>query len=77
MGVEQWVHVNGGATARFEGIIYFPTTDLTYSGNSSTSLSGGYTILVAYNLKIAGNAQVNADFSSVGGNPLQMAAFVE
>jgi hypothetical protein len=79
----EWASNNGstltpGTSGTFEGIIYFPTTDLTYSGSSSTSLSGGYTILVAYNFKISGNAQINMDFSSIGGsNPLQMAAFAE
>jgi hypothetical protein len=78
-----WASNNGsslssGTGGVYEGIIYFPTTDLTYSGNSSTSFGGGYTILVAYNLKIAGNAQVNNDYSSLGGSsPLQMAAFAE
>ena len=35
-------------------------------------------MLIGYNIKIAGNAQVGADFSSLGGSsPLQMAAFAE
>jgi hypothetical protein len=79
-----WASNNGstitsGPGGKFEGIIYFPTTDLTYSGSSTTSFgTSGYTILVAYNLKISGNAQVNADFSSLGGkSPFQMAAFAE
>ena len=70
--------IGGGSGSVFEGILYFPTTDLTYSGNSSTSLTGGYTILIAYNLKVAGGSQVNADFSSIGGvSPLSKAAFTE
>jgi Putative Flp pilus-assembly TadE/G-like len=71
--------ITASSTSQFEGILYFPTTDLTYAGNSSsTSPTGGYTLLVAYNLKIAGNAQVNVDFSSLGGaSPWQVAAFVE
>ena len=80
----EWASNNGSSIASgpggmFQGILYFPTTDLTYSGSSSTSFgSDGYTILVSYNLKIAGNAQVNADFSSLGGaSPLAIAAFAE
>jgi hypothetical protein len=72
--------LTSGAGGTYQGIVYFPSTDLTYSGSSSTSYSGndGYTILVGYNVKVAGNARVNADFSSLGGsNPLQSAAFVE
>ena len=78
----QWASNNGSTltsatSSTFQGIIYFPTTDLTFSGSSSMGMSG-YTILVAYNLKISGSAQVNMDFSSLGGvNPLQMAAFAE
>jgi hypothetical protein len=68
--------ITGGSTSTFDGIMYFPTTDLTYAGNSSNG--GGYTMLVAYNIKIAGNAQINSDYSSLGGSsPLQMAAFAE
>ena len=70
--------ITAGSASTFEGILYFPSTDLTYSGNSSTSATGGYTLFVAYNLKIAGNSDINADFSSIGGSsPFQMAAFVE
>ena len=80
-----WASNNGtsitaSSTSMFQGIIYFPTTDVTYAGNSSsTSSADGYTILIAYNLKIAGNAQVNADYSSLpgGDSPLDMAGFVE
>jgi hypothetical protein len=70
--------ITASSTSVFEGILYFPTTDLTYAGNSTSSGSGGYTMLIAYNIKVSGSAQVNADFSSLGGNsPLQMATFVE
>lgn len=79
-----WASNNGStitasSTSVFEGILYFPTTDLIYSGNSSSSSSSsGYTVLIGYNIKIAGNAQVNADYSSLGGSsPLQMAGFAE
>jgi hypothetical protein len=79
-----WASNNGStltasSTSVFQGILYFPTTDMTYAGNSSsTNSTDGYTILIGYNIKIAGNAQVNADYSSLGGSsPLQMAGFVE
>jgi hypothetical protein len=67
--------ITASSSSTFNGIIYFPTTDLTYAGNSA---SGGYTMLIGYNIKIAGNAQIGTDFSSLGGSsPLQMAAFAE
>jgi len=71
--------VTASSNSQFEGIIYFPTTDLTYSGNSSSSNpTGGYTILIAYNLEVKGNAQVNTDYSSLGGaSPFQVASFAE
>ena len=71
--------VTASSTSSFEGILYFPTTDLTYGGNSSsTSPTGGYTILISYNLEVKGNSQVNADFSALGGtSPIQVAAFAE
>jgi len=72
--------IAGAANSVYNGIIYFPTTDLTYSGNSSTSSSGtdGYTTLLGYNVKINGTAHVNADYSTLtGSNPLQNVLFAE
>jgi hypothetical protein len=69
-----------GASAVYDGIIYFPTTDLQYSGSSSTNANGtdGYTMLIGYDIKINGNAKVNSDYSALGGvNPLQDALFAE
>jgi len=72
--------ITGAANSVYNGIIYFPTTDLQYAGNSSASSTGtdGYTMLVGYNVKINGTAQVNSDYSTLGGtNPLQNALFAE
>jgi hypothetical protein len=72
--------ISGSATSMFDGIIYFPTTDLQYSGNSGTSSSptSGYTVLIGYNIKINGTATINTDFSSIGGsNPIQNVLFAE
>jgi Flp pilus assembly protein TadG len=71
--------IAGGANSVFQGIVYLPTTDLQYSGNSINNGSGsGYTLLVGYNIKVNGRAQVNADFSAIGGvNPLQKAVLAE
>ena len=72
--------IAGAANSVYDGIIYFPTTDLTYSGNSSTSSSGtdGYTMLIAYDVKISGTARINSNYSTLGGtNPLQNALFAE
>jgi Flp pilus assembly protein TadG len=78
-----WSASNGsilaGANSVYDGILYFPTTDLQYSGSSSSNLTGtdGYTVLIGYNITINGSAQVNADYSTLGGNPLQNALFAE
>jgi hypothetical protein len=72
--------IAGGANSVYDGILYFPTTDLTYSGNSSNSNTGtdGYTMLVGYDVTINGTAQINSDYSTLGGNnPLQNALFAE
>ena len=78
-----WSASNGsivaGANSVYDGILYFPTTDLQYSGGSSSNVNGtdGYTMLIGYDVKINGSAKVNADFSTIGGNPLQDAVFAE
>jgi len=72
--------IAGGANSTYNGILYFPTTDLEYAGNSSTQTNGtdGYTSLIGYNVKVAGTAKVNADYSALGGsNPIQNALFAE
>lgn len=72
--------IAGSATSSYDGIIYFPTTDLTYAGNSSTTGTGtdGYTTLIGYDVTINGTAQINANYSTLaGGNPLQNVLFAE
>jgi hypothetical protein len=63
----------------YQGIIYFPTTNLQYSGSSAGGLntSSGFTILVAYNIFINGGATINSNYTDVGGDPLKVAAFAE
>ena len=72
--------VAGGTGSTYNGILYFPTTDLEYAGNSSTTSNGsdGYTMLIGYDIKINGSARINTDYSALGGNsPLQNALFAE
>jgi hypothetical protein len=67
--------ISGGATSSFDGALYFPTTTLNYSGNSAGS---GYTYLVAYDLKIAGNSNIGNNYSCLNGGSsiIQSAALV-
>jgi hypothetical protein len=76
--------IGGGASSAYQGILYFPTTSITYAGNSVNSFlapttGAGYTMIVAYDVKISGNTTVSADYSSLAGgtNPLPVAAFAE
>jgi hypothetical protein len=67
--------INGNSASTFDGAIYFPTTSLTYNGNSSSS---GYTILVADKLNLNGNASIGNNYSSLAnGSPIQSAVLAE
>jgi hypothetical protein len=75
----------GGSASVFQGILYFPSTDLKYAGNSAntgqtgSAVGAGFTILIAYNLEILGGSQINTDYSDFPGgrSPLQIAVFAE
>jgi hypothetical protein len=64
-GPQKEVQLNGGATLRLNGGMYFPTSDLVMNGNSdigSTCLS-----LVAYRLSFSGNTDTDLDVSGCAG----------
>jgi len=54
----------GSTTSRLEGVLYFPTTGLTWSGNASASPSN-YLIVVADTLTLTGSVTFNTTFPSV------------
>lgn len=56
----------GNSSSTFNGVVYFPTTVLNYFGNSSST---GYTILIADEIKVIGNANmtIGNNYSSLGG----------
>ncbi len=56
----------GNSSSTFDGVVYFPTTSLSYLGNSSSS---GYTFIIADTLTITGNASmtIGSNYSSLGG----------
>ena len=61
--------ITGNAGTTFDGAIYFPTTQVTFSGNSSVN---GYNILVADKLVISGNSTVSDNYSSLAdGSPIK------
>lgn len=59
--------ITGSSASEIEGVLYFPTTALTYSVPGP---GGDYLILVADTLTITGKIVVNTDFSELGhGSP--------
>jgi hypothetical protein len=67
--------IAGNGTTVFQGALYFPTTELDYTGGSTNT---AYTIIVANNLMFAGNSSMNSDYSSLsGGSPIKRAALME
>lgn len=61
----------GNSSSTFDGAVYFPTTALSYVGNSSSS---GYTFLVGDMITIVGNSTVGDNYSALtGGSPIQSA----
>jgi Flp pilus assembly protein TadG len=61
--------ITGNSSSTFDGAIYFATTALSFGGNSSTS---GYSIVVANQLTVSGNASIGNNYSSLtGGSPIK------
>lgn len=68
--------IAGGAGATYNGALYFPAAQLTYTGGSTTSQN--YTILVADVLKIDGASNLGNDYSSLqDGSPIKAATLAE
>ena len=55
--------LNGGANQSFTGALYFPSTNLTYSGNSSSTTC---TQLVADTVTFTGNSTINSSCAGTG-----------
>ncbi len=61
--------VSGSSTSTFDGALYFPTTTLTFSGNSSLN---GYNIVVADKVALSGSSTIGTNYSSLtGGSPIR------
>jgi hypothetical protein len=71
--------IAGSGASTYNGIIYYPTTDLVYTGSSTNvaNSSAGYTILIGYDVKVNGGSTINSDYTAIGGNPFKVATFVE
>jgi hypothetical protein len=69
--------ITGNSSSTFDGVIYFPTTSLKFTGNSSSS---GYTFLIADTLTITGNSSMalGDNYSSLSdGSPIKSSALYE
>ena len=67
--------INGGAGSTFGGAIYFPTTSLSYAGNTTANM---FTLLVSDTLSFLGNSTVGNNFSCLAnGSLIKDAALVE
>jgi hypothetical protein len=61
--------INGNSGSTIDGALYFPTTTLTYNGNSSTN---GYSIIVADKWIANGNSSLNNNYTSLAnGSPIK------
>ena len=71
--------ITGGSGSVYQGIIYFPTTNLVYSGSSTTTQNGtdGYTLLIGYNVRVNGGSTINVNYTALGGDPFRVAVFAE
>jgi Flp pilus assembly protein TadG len=67
----------GGANAKFEGVLYFPKSILEFAGNPTMS-SAHYTIMVAWRISVQGDSKMNNDYSVLsGGSPIQSVGLIE
>jgi hypothetical protein len=61
--------ITGNSSSTYDGALYFPTTQVTYVGNSSVN---GYSIVVADTLVVSGNSTVNNNYRSLAnGSPIK------
>ncbi len=67
--------ITGNSSSTFDGAVYFPTTTLSFNGNSSTN---GYSIVVANKLTLSGNASIGTNYSSLAnGSPIKSTILAE
>ena len=68
--------VNGNAGSVVEGAVYFPTTDVQFSGNSKSSGGGGCTQVIADTIELTGNSSLRSSCSVSGTRDLLANRFV-
>lgn len=56
--------ISGSRNSKLEGVLYFPTTGLTWSG-SATGAEGAYLAIVADTINITGSATIGTNYGSL------------
>ena len=67
--------ISGGSNAVFTGTLYFPVTEIDYSGGSSSS--NGYTVIVANIVNFSSSCSLTANPSSTAGPPVTKVALIQ
>lgn len=68
--------ISGCSGSNFNGVMYFPTSNVSYTGCSSASTMN--TAIIAWSLKIAGTPNISGNFSAMpGGAVIKMAVLGE
>ena len=66
--------VTGSSSSNMNGVFYFPTTSLSYTGSGTST---GYTSFVAYSLTLTGSGAFNDNYAAIGVSPFKAVALVE
>jgi hypothetical protein len=68
--------ISGCSGSNFDGVMYFPTSNVSYTGCSSATTMN--TAIIAWSLKIAGTPNISGNFSAMpGGAVIKMAVLGE
>lgn len=65
--------INGGSSSAFQGVIYFPNSNITFTGNSENG-SSGCTQVVGYTITFKGSANLGSSCSNTGVTPINSAS---
>lgn len=60
--------ISGCAGSNFDGVMYFPTSNVSYTGCSDTTTMN--TAIIAWSLKIAGTPNINGNFDAMPGGAI-------
>jgi hypothetical protein len=68
--------LSGNADSTYDGIMYFPTVQVEYSGTSSQS--GSFAMIIGDTITFAGTPQLGADWEGAGRTPsIQQVSLLE